>query len=370
MGEIKVRHYTLRHRKNGNVVGIWQTTKAMRDAGFSMVTCGPDGPQAWAIAEEWNRRWDAYRAGREVKRWPVGSLGAAFDDLRATGIWEAKKPRTQEDWHRGWRYIGPVFGDVRPATITVAMVDRWYREILKDAGVREGWRAMKIWRALWQSAAAFGYCDKTRDPSQAIRRITPTARSEVWTEGEVTRLAKSAWRRGYHGLAAAIAVAWESGFSPVDVRKLTFAQMDDRGALIGFTVARAKTGQSALTRLGKRASALLRAYLATLPAGQLPAAPIFRNRSGAPYSKDTLGDDFRDIRGAAETRWIADIRRSGAVEALAGGASDEQIGAKLANSISTNAELRRTYLPAHEATVRLADEARKRGRRNIRNTKV
>ena len=27
-------------------------------------------------------------------------------------------------------------------------------------------------------------------------------------------------------------------------------------------------------------------------------ANIFRNRSGAPYSKDTLGDDFRDVREA------------------------------------------------------------------------
>jgi hypothetical protein len=25
-------------------------------------------------------------------------------------------------------------------------------------------------------------------------------------------------------------------------------------------------------------------------------APLFRNRSGLPYSKDTLGDDFREIR--------------------------------------------------------------------------
>jgi hypothetical protein len=35
-------------------------------------------------------------------------------------------------------------------------------------------------------------------------------------------------------------------------------------------------------------------------------APIFRNRSGAPYSKDTLGDDFREVRamifGEAERR--------------------------------------------------------------------
>ena len=32
----------------------------------------------------------------------------------------------------------------------------------------------------------------------------------------------------------------------------------------------------------------------------MPDAPIFRNRSKNPYSKDTLGDDFRAIR----TIWI------------------------------------------------------------------
>jgi hypothetical protein len=34
------------------------------------------------------------------------------------------------------------------------------------------------------------------------------------------RLAKLAWRRGYKGLACIIAVAWDAGFSPVDVRML------------------------------------------------------------------------------------------------------------------------------------------------------
>jgi hypothetical protein len=369
MAEIKVRYYTTRRRKGG-LVGYWQPTKAMREAGFTLVPCGRDGPVAWSIAEEWNRRWDEYRAKGETTRWPVGSLGAAFDELRKLGIWKEKMLRTREDWERGWRYIGPVFGDVNPATVTVSNLDVWYRSILDQAGVREAHRAMKIWRALWVQAAALRYCDPSRDPSKAIRRHTPSPRQAVWSEGEVVRLVKQAWRRGYQGLACVIAVAWDSGFSPVDCRKLTFAQVREEGPLVAFNAARGKTGRAALGTLGRRSSALLATYLATLPGEPLPAAPIFRNRSGRPYSKDTLGDDFRDIRGDKETRTLADMRRSGAVEAQAGGASDDIIAQKLANDVGSNEALRRTYLPVNEAAVRAVDEARKVGRRNIRGTKV
>jgi hypothetical protein len=66
------------------------------------------------------------------------------------------------------------------------------------------------------------YCSGA-DPSKAIRRETPMARQEIWREGEVTRLIKSAWRTGYRGLACVIAVAWDAALSPVDVRLLTFA---------------------------------------------------------------------------------------------------------------------------------------------------
>jgi hypothetical protein len=100
MGKIKVRYYTIR-RRNGRTLGYWQPSKAMRQAGFALASCGEDGPAAWRVAEEWNARWDEYRAGGVARRWPVGSVGAAFDDFRQTGIWATKKPRTQEDWERG-----------------------------------------------------------------------------------------------------------------------------------------------------------------------------------------------------------------------------------------------------------------------------
>ena len=86
--------------------------------------------------------------------------------------------------------------------------------------VSKAHRAMKIWRALWNIAAAMHYCSADEDPSLGIRRETPKGRSATWEEGEVVRLVKAAWRRKYHGLACIIAIACDAQFAPVDSRSL------------------------------------------------------------------------------------------------------------------------------------------------------
>ena len=60
--------------------------KAMRAAGFSQVACGPHGPNGWAIAEEWNSRWDSHRTltGQARADGLSARFGAAFDTFRAT----------------------------------------------------------------------------------------------------------------------------------------------------------------------------------------------------------------------------------------------------------------------------------------------
>ena len=45
---VKIPYYTV--RRNGR--GFWEPRAAMRPFGFTSVPCGPDGPEAWAIAEE------------------------------------------------------------------------------------------------------------------------------------------------------------------------------------------------------------------------------------------------------------------------------------------------------------------------------
>jgi hypothetical protein len=402
VGKVKIRYYVTRCPwKNSQVRGYWVPTKKMRAAGFSVVACGLDGPHAWAIAEQWNTRWDEVkaklRAGESTgnpaklqKVWPPGSLGEGFARFRATDSWKSKPVGTRADWERGWKYIEPIFGDVAPGTVSFEDLDAWYAAQLKRTGVREAHRGLKIWRALWRivgtlkTATGERYCSRNDDPSLGIRRKTPKPRNAIWFEGEAVRLVKRAWRMGYRGLAAAMAVAWDTSLSPVDVRKLTSAQLIGDASGPYFSVARAKTGKAAIGTLSIRTQRLLRAYRDTLPPNLLPTSPIFYTRGGqpgpkggrprppAPYTKDTLGDDFRIVREAefpGDKRKLMDFRRSGAIEATAGQVDQAALAGKMANTIDQNKELQATYLPNNASLVRLADAARARGRNRLRNDK-
>jgi len=373
MGKDVTRHY--RVRRNGRA--FWEPTPTMKAAGFVNVPLGPDGPDARGKALEWNDRWDRARLGLNkpaVKVWPRGALGEAWDRYRRTDTWGQKAERTREEWYRAWRHIEPIFGDVAPSTLTLEHLDAFYAHpeagLLARLGVRESHRVIKVWRAFWRVAAASGYCERDADPSLAIRRRTPTPRSATWREGEAVRLVKGAIRMGYPGLASVIAVAWDTQFAPTDIRKLTPADMTVNRGSLAFAVARDKSGVAVIGTLTRRSERLIQAYLASRPAEALPNAPLFRNRSGRAYSKDTLGDDFRTVRAAlmpGDTRMLGhDFRRSGTVEAFAGDASPASVSAKMGNSIDQSSELQRTYNPVNRASVALADKARKLGRRRIR----
>ena len=175
---------------------------------------------------------------------------------------------------------------------------------------------------------------------------------------------------GYRGLAAALAVAWDSQLSPVDVRTLTAGQRrhDSEGSY--FELSRGKTDVAAIATIGRRAERVLDAYIGSLGVELHADAPIFRNRSGGPYSKDTLGDDFREVRAAEfgpnERRTIMDFRRSGTMEGFAGGATTAQMSSKMANSIGSSNRLHKAYSPVDLTAVRAADKARKIGRMHSR----
>ncbi|MBB4042059.1 hypothetical protein GGR34_003744 [Microvirga flocculans] len=46
--------------------GFWQPTARMKALGFHNVPCGPDGPEARKVAEEWNDRWQEERSGGQA----------------------------------------------------------------------------------------------------------------------------------------------------------------------------------------------------------------------------------------------------------------------------------------------------------------
>jgi hypothetical protein len=220
MTKIELRYYVVKRGK-----GFWQPTKAMRLLGFYSVPCGNDGPDAWAIAERWNGRWDKTHRGEEpspamvaadklspeqseeLTVYPPRSIGEAFARYRWTDEWASKAPRTREDWWRGWKKIKPIFADCDPRTVRLEDISTWRKTIEEDVSLREAHRCVKIWRALWKVSAAMHYCKRDEDPSLGVRNKAAPGRNLKWSEGEVVRVFKRAWRMGYHGLAAVIADA-------------------------------------------------------------------------------------------------------------------------------------------------------------------
>src|SRR5256885_1651359 len=144
----------------------------MKALGFTSVPCGTDGAEAWAIADQWERRWQATRrceapspaitsqqnlSPERVEAltvYPPRALGDAFRKYRTTQEWQRKAPRTREDWWRAWKRIKPVFGDVNPRTVTLAHLSGWRAAIEQIVSLREAHRCLKIWRALWKVSAA------------------------------------------------------------------------------------------------------------------------------------------------------------------------------------------------------------------------
>ena len=216
------------------------------------------------------------------------------------------------------------------------------------------------------------YCAPGADPSLGLRNKQPRGRSHTWTEGEVVRLVKQAWRMRFYGLAAIIAVIWDTQFSPGDARTLTEAQQrrDRRG--LYFETARAKTGRAAIGTVSPCTDRLIGEYRKAVKIEILTDTPLFRDQRGTPYTMFSLARDFRLVRKRilpGDTRRMMDMRRSGAIEAGAGEVDPIALANKMANSIDKSGELQEAYLPRQVAVVRLADDARKRGRSRLRENR-
>ena len=383
MVKVRVRHYSVR----GNARGFWQPTKAMKALGFKPEACGQDGPGAWAKAEQLNSRWDRVRTGREIppshvgalkleeaeelRAYPVGSIAEGFARYRRTKVWADKAAATRDDWWRGYkRIVAAGYHDCDARSFDLETVDIWYAEIRDSVSLQEAHRALKIWRALWKVLATMHYCEAEKDPSLAIRNAAPRGRTGQWSEGDLARIAKQAWRSGMKGLAVALSVMWDTQMGPVEAREFCRRQLVRQGSSVAVRFNRGKTGAEVVAALSRRSVKLLEAYGRFLGVEMTEDAPLLRNISGMPYRKSAMIDDFSDCRravyGSVEKRQMRDIRRSGAIEATAGEADPAKMGKVMGNSIADNRRLQQTYAPAQISNAMDVLAARRIGRRRMR----
>ncbi len=141
-----------------------------------------------------------------------------------------------------------------------------------------------------------------------------------------------------------------------------------------------KTNKPVGGALTGRSLRALYAYIDRLGCDLLGDAPIFRTRGHAagdgrpwqprPYTSDLLSKDFRAIRalefGEADSRTLADFRRSGAVEAIAGDALPAALAHAMGNTLSASNSLFATYVPVNVTSLRSVMDARRKGRTRLR----
>ena len=363
----------------------------MLEHGFAPKPLGPDDERArraaWALLEE----WIAIRDGRPppaaklpskeaatiAKAYPRGSIGEAWQEWITTGEWRALADSTRTKiWWPAWlKRIEPTFGDCAPDTVTMDMLSDWRARIEEVSGLDAAHKALKVWRAFWRVMQALRYTQLS-DPSAKVRNRQPAARDQRYTHGEAMQRAKAAWRLGYRGLACIILIAWDAGFSPKDARTLRrrHLRLDPQTKRIVFDKSgegREKTGVAVIGTLSKFGDWLVRRYLGDFGAVHAPESILFRMRTGVPYGESRLGGDFAAVRLTAfpgDLRQLRDMRRSGVMEAFAGGGDARDVSEKFGNSIDRSNFLFKTYNPVDLEKVRQTDAARLEGRRRRNKT--
>ena len=204
MGEDKLRYLLF-------VCGRWRwrPTRKMRTYGFKLVTFGKeltsaDKARAIALNDEWDRLRRGFQVAASLVEtlYPRGSVGDGYrramkvreTERKTKGIIRTNEQEKRDDWPRAWKWLGPVYGDRDPRSVTPESLLALRARVAKRVSLTEAHRVIKIWRALWKKMAAMGYCQRDADPSLIFSNTAPDPRQHVWQHHEVLRLVQCAWR--------------------------------------------------------------------------------------------------------------------------------------------------------------------------------
>ena len=337
MAKIKVRH--LRVKPSGF---YFEPSSLMKTVGFHAEALGVDLAVAVARCDLLNADWDRIRTDGDKKpdRSPKGTMARLIEKLLVSSEFRDKSTARQEEIEYSIKHILPIFGPSQVDRISPKHCEEFY-DILRDNGsVHKAARVMKDLRYLFNRAMRQQLT--LYNPALAVKVKQPPPRRVLWRAENVPATIEKAWDQGYRGLAVGVAILYDTSLSPVDVRKVSPADIREDHTF----VERSKTGRGQYAIYSPETLELIRRYLREAPFDILPTTPIVRTRRGRIYSKDQFARDFRRIAnlvGLPKNVQMRDLRRTAHTERLEGGANDQEAKAAIGNSIDRNSALYDTY---------------------------
>ena len=365
MGEVraKVRYYEVR---NGR--GFWAPRGWVKELpGFESRPLGTDGPAAWRKAEALYKQALECRAKGDIPapQYKRGSLGAFFKEWTMSRTFTRKAPRTREEYWTAWLRIGPVFGNALFSSITVAQIEAFYDGLERDHTPKVRHRAIAKLSSILKQAVAHGLIK--HNPVSAIRNEKPKPRNQLWLPQEIEKLIGTAEHIEFDGVAIALRLIYECGFSPVDARMVCSKEIKRDNAGPYLDLSRKKSGAEGVWPISEGLFDALNAYRDGLGADLLDTAPILRRPDGQPWRDENhFSKDFARVRREAfdkdEKRRAMDIRRTYNIEMDLGGAAPEERALMMANGLDKDAGLDAVYTPLTLEKARQAHKKRDEGR--------
>jgi hypothetical protein len=362
--------------------------------GFEPIALGDDTPENQARALKLYAAWQkALAAQGQVTKYPPGTFGAYWERLRGTkekpsAWWTEKGDMTRRDYERAWERIDawapgpgkPTLSRTVCTAISTELCEQFAGYLRAERSAHERWLVVKHLKILLADMVVrlrLGY----DSPAEKLVNPQPAGRTAIWLGAEVEDLSAGAAIAGFQGMSLAIEAAWETMFSPVDVRTLRPRQMKRDTIGWYFHRNRTKTQAEAFGYISDDLAARLTAYIASQDRAEADDTPIFRSRDippgalggrprkGGPYkTKDLFARDFRLVREMmfpGDERQLLDIRRSANVEADAAGADKKTMGELLANGLADSKFLDQTYTPPTVTKAREVAQKRLQGREKL-----
>lgn len=207
------------------------------------------------------------------------------------------------------------------------------------------------------------------NPTYAVRIRHPRPRKSFWPRGTVWRAVRQAWRRGWPGVALAIAIAYDTGLRPQDVRALTPAQIDGNRLTLVPQKTEHLDDSETVYLLWWSTVRLIARYQRTIGVVPMAHLPLIRSASGRPFgNRHHLAKQIRQVlrsAGLPDQLQLRDLRRTGNKEAAEGGATEAQLAARNRHSIEQSSRILDTYTPKTTALAEAAQAVRKRGKRGL-----
>ena len=271
-----------------------------------------------------NEAFHAQKAGKSAKLAEIAALTRKLvEDYYASQRFKGLRPNSQANYRYNLDLAlsvagedGPTLADMPVETVTADFCDRFADLVNDQHSYRRAFEVVTRLTTVWHLHLRRGRVPVNPWAKMGLR--APADRTTVWTRDQLDRFISQADAMDLWEVGTLALLCYDLCQRPCDMRALRWTDLQD-GA---FSFRQIKTGIEVICPPSPRLLSRLEGHRHNHPT-------ILVQPDGSPYTRriNALAKHVRDTAGLPSDLWISDLRRTGATEMGAAGATEDEVRA-------------------------------------------